>query len=130
MKRKVDCLRPESDEEGTRRKWRKEDIQSREMFYEHEWDGQSDLVEAMTAFAKSKGCYYRLFSRHIEEDCLPHCNGTASKLPVVRWLIRQGLPSPACEFIVHECDVPTARLLLEYRFLYCTAIDDVLLHKV
>ena len=108
-------------------------------FDSSEWNGKSDLLEAMKARQEKDRAdkyqgHYRLRTDEPEERCTglhvvhkddqPNCPTVDDRLGVLRWLLSCGLPLPECGFIVRDCDLPAAQMLLEYRLASDEAVDS------
>lgn len=62
--------------------------------------------------------------RAMFEDVKQLIEGNEGRLEMVDMLYEYGISLPTTRFCIHECDYPTAKLLLEKKIKYCRAIED------
>eukprot|EP00978_Attheya_sp_CCMP212_P014198 scaffold36099_cov55-Attheya_sp.AAC.2 len=114
MADRIKLLNHENDQNSFWHKHRREELQSKRLFLEYHWKDKADLISAM------EGSLIIGLQRGWNMDIVQykkHCEGTketAGRLKIIQWLIRQGLMLPEIDYILNECEFPTAQLLLEY----------------
>jgi hypothetical protein len=86
------------------------------IFMEYHWnhDNAAFYNEAKTYVDKERHSHFAQAVEDYEAMCQETAD-TLRKVQLVRWLIQQGVTLPEYSFIVHYCDFPIAKLLLEYR---------------
>jgi len=110
-------------------KHRCEELQSKRLFLEYHWKDKADLISEMEGsliFGLHRGWDMDI------DQYKKHCEGTketAGRLKIIQWLIRKGLLLPEIDYILNECEFPTAQLLLEYRMAADTRIDNSLMYS-
>eukprot|EP00978_Attheya_sp_CCMP212_P042089 scaffold250811_cov59-Attheya_sp.AAC.2 len=92
-------------------KHKTEYLENKSLFLVYDWDGKADLISEMEGSSIGTSWHMNI------EQYKKHCEGTketAGRLKIIQWLIRKGLMLPEIDYILNECEFPTAQLLLEY----------------